>query len=110
MALFRFLPADLTIAFMNGRGMASIFSALLIAGSILFWLLVGLNTGIDFRGGFVIEVKTLEGKANVEALREEDGNISGLPEADRRYYALMQKKAQEEERWVELDSIASSLR
>ena len=75
MALFRFLPADLTIAFMNGRGMASIFSALLIAGSILFWLLVGLNTGIDFRGGFVIEVKTLQGKADVEALREELGDL-----------------------------------
>lgn len=75
MALFRFIPADFTIAFMNGRGLASMFSALLIAGSILFWLLVGLNTGIDFRGGFVIEVKTLQGKADVEALREELGDL-----------------------------------
>ena len=75
MALFRFIPADFMIAFMNGRGLASMFSALLIAGSILFWLLVGLNTGIDFRGGFVIEVKTLQGKADVEALREELGDL-----------------------------------
>ncbi len=71
MALLRFLPDNLTIPFMKGKGIASSFSGILIAGSILFWLFVGLNTGIDFRGGFVIEVKTLEGAANVEALREE---------------------------------------
>ena len=71
MALLRFLPANLTIPFMKGRGIASGISGILIAGSILFWLLIGLNTGIDFRGGFVIEVKTLEGAANVESLRKE---------------------------------------
>ncbi|MGB2437148.1 MAG: protein translocase subunit SecF, partial [Candidatus Puniceispirillales bacterium] len=71
MALLRFLPSNLTIPFMKGRGIASGFSGILIAGSILFWLFVGLNTGIDFRGGFVIEVKTLEGAANVESLRKE---------------------------------------
>ncbi len=71
MALLRFLPDNLIIPFMKGKGIASSFSGILIAGSILFWLFVGLNTGIDFRGGFVIEVKTLEGAANVEALREE---------------------------------------
>jgi preprotein translocase SecF subunit len=38
--------------------------------------MVGLNTGIDFRGGFVIEVKTLEGAANVEELREELGDLN----------------------------------
>jgi preprotein translocase SecF subunit len=38
--------------------------------------MVGLNTGIDFRGGFVIEVKTLEGAANVEDLREELGDLN----------------------------------
>lgn len=71
MALLRFLPSNLTIPFMKGRGIASGFSGILIAGSILFWLFVGLNTGIDFRGGFVIEVKTLEGAANVKSLRKE---------------------------------------
>ncbi len=71
MALLRFLPDNLIIPFMKGKGIASSFSGILIAGSILFWLFVGLNTGIDFRGGFVIEVKTLKGAANVEALREE---------------------------------------
>jgi preprotein translocase SecF subunit len=61
---------------MNGRVYSSVFSGLLVAGSILVWLMVGLNTGIDFRGGFVIEVKTLEGVANVEELREELGYLN----------------------------------
>ncbi|MDA7634366.1 protein translocase subunit SecF [Alphaproteobacteria bacterium] len=61
---------------MNGRVYSSVFSGLLVAGSILVWLMVGLNTGIDFRGGFVIEVKTLEGAANVEELREELGDLN----------------------------------
>jgi preprotein translocase SecF subunit len=61
---------------MNGRVYSSVFSGLLVAGSILVWLIVGLNTGIDFRGGFVIEVKTLEGAANVEELREELGDLN----------------------------------
>lgn len=76
MAILRFLPANLNIPFMNGRVYSSVFSGLLVAGSILVWLMVGLNTGIDFRGGFVIEVKTLEGVANVEELREELGDLN----------------------------------
>ena len=76
MAILRFLPAILNIPFMNGRVYSSVFSGLLVAGSILVWLMVGLNTGIDFRGGFVIEVKTLEGAANVEELREELGDLN----------------------------------
>ena len=76
MAILRFLPANLNIPFMNGRVYSSVFSGLLVAGSILVWLMVGLNTGIDFRGGFVIEVKTLEGAANVEELREELGDLN----------------------------------
>jgi len=76
MALLRLLPANLNIPFMRGRLYSSVFSALLVAGSIIFWLIVGLNTGIDFRGGFVIEVKTLEGAANVEELREELGDLN----------------------------------
>ena len=76
MAILRFLPANLNIPFMNGRVYSSVFSGLLVAGSILVWLMVGLNTGIDFRGGFVIEVKTLEGAANVEDLREELGDLN----------------------------------
>ena len=76
MAILRFLPANLNIPFMSGRVYSSVFSGLLVAGSILVWLMVGLNTGIDFRGGFVIEVKTLEGAANVEELREELGDLN----------------------------------
>ena len=76
MAILRFLPANLNIPFMNGRVYSSVFSGLLVAGSILVWLMVGLNAGIDFRGGFGSEVKTLEGSANVEDLREELGDLN----------------------------------
>jgi len=47
----------------------------LVLGSLVSWFTIGLNTGIDFRGGFIIEVRSNSGPANIEQLR---GDLGGL--------------------------------
>ena len=46
----------MTFDFMKHRGLATIFSAVLLAGSIFFLTTRGLNFGIDFTGGTLVEL------------------------------------------------------
>jgi preprotein translocase subunit SecD/preprotein translocase subunit SecF len=58
--LFRFVPDDTRIKFMRGRYMGLLTSAILSTLSIVLFFYPGLNLGIDFRGGIVMEVRTPE--------------------------------------------------
>lgn len=48
------------IAFMKGRIAGLVLSALLSLGSVVLFFTPGLNYGIDFKGGIVMEVRTPE--------------------------------------------------
>lgn len=74
----RFIPANLNVDFLGKRKLAFVFSGLLIALSVVFTSLLGLNFGIDFRGGILMEVRT-EGPANVADMRTRLGGL-GLGE------------------------------
>lgn len=50
------VPDDTHIPFIKWRGYAFIASALAVVGSILLVAIMGLNFGIDFRGGTMVEV------------------------------------------------------
>lgn len=52
---FRLVPDDTRIPFMKGRNLGLIFSCLLGLASIGLFLHPGLNYGVDFAGGTVIE-------------------------------------------------------
>lgn len=67
-ALVRFIPVQSNVPFIKGRFIAFIFSALLILGSLGVFFTQGLNYGIDFRGGTMLEVRT-EGPADLSAIR-----------------------------------------
>lgn len=54
----RLVPDDTKIPFMRGRHAGLILSALLSLASVILFFHPGLNYGIDFRGGIVIEART----------------------------------------------------
>lgn len=58
MALIRKLPIELNFGFIRRRGLFLVFSAALILASIGLFLTQGLNLGVDFRGGILMEVRT----------------------------------------------------
>jgi len=73
-----FVPQNTKVNFVGYRRFSYPFSALLVVASIALFLVQGLNFGIDFKGGFLIEVKT-EGPADVSELRNTLGGL-GLGE------------------------------
>ncbi|WP_176559704.1 protein translocase subunit SecF [Teichococcus rhizosphaerae] len=72
--LFRIVPDNTQIAFMRGRVLGIAFSALLSVISLGLAFYPGLEKGIDFRGGIIMEIRT-PGPADLGALR---GTMSGL--------------------------------
>jgi len=50
-------------------------SAILSVASVVGFMTMGMNLGIDFTGGSIFQVKTIQGEANLENLRE---RLSGL--------------------------------
>jgi preprotein translocase subunit SecD/preprotein translocase subunit SecF len=66
--MFRLVRDGTTIRFMNGRFAGLIVSAVLSTASLLLFFYPGLNLGLDFRGGVVLEVQTAK-PADFSALR-----------------------------------------
>ncbi|HET9146792.1 MAG TPA: protein translocase subunit SecF [Acetobacteraceae bacterium] len=56
--MFRLVPDGTRIRFMNGRYAGLIVSAVLSVASVLLFFYPGLNLGLDFRGGVVMQVAT----------------------------------------------------
>ena len=54
----RLLPREFHIDFVRLAPIAAVLSALVVLGSGVSFFNQGLNLGIDFRGGTVIEVQT----------------------------------------------------
>ncbi len=78
MRLLSVVPANTTIDFVGKRKLAYGFSIVLILVSVGAFLTQGLNFGIDFRGGILMEIET-EGPADIGALRRTLGAL-GLGE------------------------------
>ncbi len=71
---FNLIPAGVNLPFIGGKAMFFIFSAILVSASIGLFTVKGLNYGIDFKGGIMIDVKT-PGPANIADMRS---TLSGL--------------------------------
>ncbi len=70
----RFIPDDTKIAFMKVSRFGFFASGILCTLSVLLFMFVGLNMGVDFKGGTVITIRT-EQPANIDELR---GKIDAL--------------------------------
>lgn len=70
-----FIPEGTSIDFMSFRRPAFWGSiAIMIAAAALF-VTMGLNYGVDFKGGTMIELRAKEGNADIPALREKVGGL-----------------------------------
>lgn len=74
MALIRFFPTNSRIKFLNARRVTLAVAALIMTGSIICFAAFGLNFGIDFRGGTLIEIET-DGPADLPELRSRLGAL-----------------------------------
>lgn len=65
----RLIPNKTSLRFVHYRGLAFVLSALMMAGSIGLVATKGLNLGIDFTGGILIELRTEE-PADLATMRD----------------------------------------
>jgi preprotein translocase SecF subunit len=64
----RLAPDNTSFRFMKGRFLGLIVSAILSTASVILFIYPGLNLGIDFSGGIVMEVRT-DGPADFQKIR-----------------------------------------
>ena len=74
MALIRKVPLNPKIDFLGRRKIFLMFSACLMVASLAALAILGLNLGVDFRGGIMIEVETHE-PADLADLRSRLGSL-----------------------------------
>ncbi len=68
------IPADVDIQFIGRRVVFFAFSCFLVLASVSFFVSKGVNYGIDFKGGIMIDVRT-DGPADIATMRK---TLSGL--------------------------------
>jgi len=69
MILIRLVPKQTDINFLGARKAGFALSGLAAIGSVIFFLVLGLNFGIDFRGGILVEARVETG-ADIAAMRD----------------------------------------
>jgi preprotein translocase subunit SecF len=77
--LLRIVPDDTHFDFMRFRRISFPISALLSLVALVLFFHPGLNLGIDFRGGTLMEIQTKNGPADIAAMRTTLGSL-GLGE------------------------------
>jgi preprotein translocase subunit SecF len=75
MRLLRIVPDDTKFDFMRFRRISFPLSAFLSLMAIALYFFIGLNFGIDFKGGTLLEVRTVSGVADIAKMRS---TIAGL--------------------------------
>src|SRR5260221_7792333 len=70
-----FFPHDLRLPFMKFKGPALAASIIAMLISLGLCITLGLNYGVDFKGGSLIELQAKTGNADIAALRDK---LNGL--------------------------------
>lgn len=71
MWLVRYIPVETKYAFMRYRRWSFPFSAALSILAVAAFFALGMNFGIDFRGGTLVEMQSRAGPAEISLLREQ---------------------------------------
>ncbi len=81
MWLVTYIPTETKYQFMRFRRWAFPFSALLSILSVVLFFAWGMNFGIDFRGGTLVELQARSGTANIADIRQR-GNALGFGDVE----------------------------
>ncbi len=76
MMLLRLIPDDTSLPFMQLRRLTFPLSAMLSLIAVGLFFTAGLNFGIDFRGGTLVEIQSKSGPADLAALRNSLGELN----------------------------------
>jgi preprotein translocase subunit SecF len=76
MKLLRIIPDDTKFPFMRFRRISYPFSAILSVISVVAFIVVSMNFGIDFTGGTLIEIQSKGGKFDVASVREQASDLA----------------------------------
>ncbi|WP_020591816.1 protein translocase subunit SecF [Kiloniella laminariae] len=115
MALIKKLPTDLKIDFMGRRKFFMAFSILLLVMSVVLAVTRGLNFGVDFRGGILIEIRTTA-PADISSLRSRMGAL-GLGEVSLQEFGsptdilinIQKQDGEEKEQMAAIELVKSAL-
>ena len=72
---YDFFPHNLRLPFMRYKGLALSLSIIGMVLSLAVFFTKGLNYGVDFKGGSMIEVQSTTGPADIAQLREKLGKL-----------------------------------
>ena len=75
----RLIPDDTNLPFMKWARIRTPISLVLIALSLVLFFTVGVNSGIDFKGGTVIEIRSHQAPADMSSIRDKLNSL-GLGE------------------------------
>ena len=76
MPLVNYIPESFNIAFMAHRHWSFPLSAVLTIISVVAFLTLGLNVGVDFKGGTLVEVQSTSGPADIRSVRSAIGALN----------------------------------
>ena len=79
MKLLRLAPENTKFGFMRFRRVSYPFSAIMSIVSVVLFLTIGMNYGIDFAGGTLIEVQAISGHADLSELRKKTESMNVGP-------------------------------
>lgn len=76
MKLLRLVPDNTRFGFMQFRRLSFPLSALMSIVSVVAFLVFGMNVGIDFKGGTVVELQARGDRVNIAQIREVVGKLN----------------------------------
>ncbi|HEX9903895.1 MAG TPA: protein translocase subunit SecF [Propylenella sp.] len=116
MPLLRIIPDDTRIPFMKLAKIRTPISLGLIVLSFVLLFTVGLNQGIDFKGGSVIEVRSRAGAADLAGIRSSVGalglgdvEVQGIGEASDALIRVAMQPGGERAQQVAVEKVQATL-
>lgn len=72
----KLVPSDTSFDFLRLQKITMILSVFLVLASVGMFATIGLNLGIDFKGGILLEARNTTGSADISKIRNDIGSLN----------------------------------